>query len=53
MSGDGKRGDGHRPPATAPIFDSTRSDEVITIERVGSLVFSGPACNGANGRGWL
>jgi len=30
-----------------------RSDEVITIERVGSLVFSGPACNGANGRGWL
>src|SRR5215471_12591680 len=23
MSGDGKRGDGHRPPATAPIFDST------------------------------
>jgi hypothetical protein len=25
MSGDGKRGDGHRPPATAPIFDSTKS----------------------------
>src|ERR1700730_17464521 len=26
MSGDGKRGDGHRPPATAPIFDSTNPD---------------------------
>jgi hypothetical protein len=23
MSGDGKRGDGHRPLATAPILDST------------------------------
>ncbi|MGA7324629.1 MAG: hypothetical protein WBX25_09155 [Rhodomicrobium sp.] len=23
MSGDGKRGDGHRPQATAPILDST------------------------------
>ena len=25
MSGDGKRGDGHRPPATATIFDSTEA----------------------------
>jgi hypothetical protein len=24
MSGDGKRGVGHRPQATAPILDSTR-----------------------------
>jgi hypothetical protein len=24
MSGDGKRGDGQRPQATAPILDSTR-----------------------------
>jgi len=27
MSGDGKRGDGHRPPATAPIFDSTQGND--------------------------
>ncbi|MEH2565151.1 hypothetical protein V1289_004778 [Bradyrhizobium sp. AZCC 2289] len=26
MSGDGKRGVGHRPQATAPILDSTNSD---------------------------
>ena len=26
MSGDGKRGDGQRPQATAPILDSTNSD---------------------------
>jgi hypothetical protein len=26
MSGDGKRGVGHRPQATAPILDSTDSD---------------------------
>jgi hypothetical protein len=26
MSGDGKRGVGHRPQATAPILDSTISD---------------------------
>jgi hypothetical protein len=26
MSGDGKRGDGQRPQATAPILDSTRPD---------------------------
>ena len=26
MSGDGKRGVGHRPQATAPILDSTNSE---------------------------
>jgi hypothetical protein len=26
MSGDGKRGVGHRPQATAPILDSTKAD---------------------------
>jgi hypothetical protein len=26
MSGDGKRGVGHRPQATAPILDSTETD---------------------------
>src|SRR5882672_10602421 len=26
MSGDGKRGVGHRPQATAPILDSTQAD---------------------------
>ena len=26
MSGDGKRGDGLRPQATAPILDSTKGD---------------------------
>jgi hypothetical protein len=26
MSGDGKRGVGHRPQATAPILDSTEAD---------------------------
>src|ERR1700736_6096455 len=29
MSGDGKGGDGHRPPPTAPIFDSTVSDVAL------------------------
>jgi hypothetical protein len=28
MSGDGKRGVGHRPQATAPILDSTSSEEL-------------------------
>ena len=31
MSGDGKRGDGHRPPATAPIFDSTIGERMRPI----------------------
>jgi hypothetical protein len=29
MSGDGKRGVGHRPQATAPILDSTKADIVL------------------------
>ena len=36
MSGDGKRGDGHRLPATAPIFDSTLSDGRLKVEMRGS-----------------
>ena len=32
MSGDGKRGDGHRPPATAPIFDSTNRDDQYLLD---------------------
>jgi hypothetical protein len=31
MSGDGKRGAGHRPQATAPILDSTRSAELEAL----------------------
>jgi hypothetical protein len=38
MSGDGKRGVGHRPQATAPILDSTEMDldvaAVIAIARI-------------------
>jgi hypothetical protein len=41
MSGDGKRGVGHRPQATAPILDSTDSDEVIDLRRVRSLGYCG------------
>jgi hypothetical protein len=34
MSGDGKRGAGHRPQATAPILDSTKADiGLAPIER--------------------
>jgi hypothetical protein len=29
MSGDGKRGVGHRPQATAPILDSTVADATV------------------------
>jgi hypothetical protein len=29
MSGDGKRGVGHRPQATAPILDSTKTVSAI------------------------
>src|SRR5712691_7793451 len=35
MSGDGKRGDGHRPPATAPIFDSTRKERAVSVRSGG------------------
>jgi hypothetical protein len=31
MSGDGKRGVGHRPQATAPILDSTDSDMALNF----------------------
>ena len=41
MSGDGKRGDGHRPPATAPIFDSTVRD--MTPAATGGAVIKGGA----------
>jgi hypothetical protein len=29
MSGDGKRGVGHRPQVTAPILDSTESQRIV------------------------
>ena len=35
MSGDGKRSDGHRPQATAPILDSTIAD-LTAVLRIGS-----------------
>ncbi len=34
MSGDGKRGVGHRPQATAPILDSTMAAAPAAGERV-------------------
>ena len=34
MSGDGKRGVGHWPQATAPILDSTLSEELVRTENV-------------------
>ena len=34
MSGDGKRSVGHRPQATAPILDSTKSDQELPIDRI-------------------
>jgi len=37
MSGDGKRGDGQRPQATAPILDSTIC-EIYRIGEIGLLV---------------
>src|SRR5882762_1361944 len=36
MSGDGKRGVGHRPQATAPILDSTCAPRARTISEGGS-----------------
>jgi hypothetical protein len=36
MSGDGKRGDGQRPQATAPILDSTIATLADLLERVPS-----------------
>src|SRR5450631_361738 len=34
MSGDGKRGVGHRPQATAPILDSTKADMASAVVQV-------------------
>ena len=50
MSGDGKRGDGHRPPATAPIFDSTLLSAstvigIIPILLVGFMIVEFHALN--------
>jgi len=41
MSGDGKRGVGHRPQATAPILDSTVS-EIDARQESGSIDLVGP-----------
>jgi hypothetical protein len=41
MSGDGKRGVGHRPQATAPILDSTEAEVIETIAYFRFLGFSG------------
>jgi len=42
MSGDGKRGVGHWPQATAPIFDSTlREGACAPHERAGNRGYSG------------
>jgi hypothetical protein len=41
MSGDGKRGVGHRPQATAPILDSTEPDvdwAEVEMKEVGGLI---------------
>jgi hypothetical protein len=44
MSGDGKRGVGHRPQATAPILDSTKRD-------MAPRHYS--ACQGRNSLYWI
>jgi hypothetical protein len=46
MSGDGKRGDGHWPPATAPILDSTETDEAMQSPHVCCWAMNGPGSNG-------
>jgi hypothetical protein len=49
MSGDGKRGDGQRPQATAPILDSTKLDveaRLFSIARKPEThLFSTEACS--------
>ena len=45
MSGDGKRGVGHRPQATAPILDSTTPTDVATQANIG---FRGHCGSGAS-----
>src|ERR1700680_23423 len=42
MSGDGKRGDGRWPPATAPILDSTETDMPVVSPHVRCWGQSGP-----------
>jgi hypothetical protein len=41
MSGDGKRGVGHRPQATAPILDSTDPESPTLIKEVRSVAIGG------------
>jgi hypothetical protein len=41
MSGDGKRGVGHRPQATAPILDSTEGLAALAGRRVRSFDAAG------------
>jgi hypothetical protein len=36
MSEDGKRSDGLRPPATAPVLDSTEGEDRDSVRQVGS-----------------
>src|SRR5258705_5727196 len=48
MSGDGKRGDGHWPPATAPILDSTKAD--LTVTRM-NVRFRGAGSTGRRNTG--
>jgi len=38
MSGDGKRGDGLRPQATAPILDSTPADLILALAVLASAL---------------
>src|SRR5262245_16289274 len=45
MSGDGKRGVGHRPQATAPILDSTIATQIDVGSHVGNLGISGRAAD--------
>ena len=49
MSGDGKRGAGHRPQATAPILDSTAdSDERCVDTRLSQSGRRYSQCHGLN-----
>jgi hypothetical protein len=49
MSGDGKRGVGHRPQATAPILDSTDSEHRLQGNGVGLLRHCGHSRHRAGG----
>jgi c-di-GMP phosphodiesterase len=53
-SGDGKRGVGHRPQATAPILDSTISDLVdARLNRGGSVLCSAYSATLEFDNGWV